>query len=177
MSADVAPLMSQLIPPELRGHLGFLLAKSKQRLAEDLNAVLPADGPSLRHFAVLSVIGWRGGQRQTDLGDALGLDRTTIMKVVDDLERRGMLSRARRAEDRRAYTVGLTEQGRAWRESVLPLIVEHEERFLEPLSPGERALLQEMLLRLVENSLIRKQVQPPSEPQSQPTHFPANSRS
>jgi DNA-binding MarR family transcriptional regulator len=157
MPSEAGSLSSTPVPPKLRLHLGFLLTKSRQHLAEELDSALPADGPSLRHFAVLSTLEWRAGLRQTDVGDVLGLDRTTTMKVVDDLESRGMLHRTRRTEDRRAYTLEITDAGRAWKESVLPLILAQEERFLSPLSPGERVLLQEMLLRLVENSLHRKQ--------------------
>jgi DNA-binding MarR family transcriptional regulator len=149
---------AELIPPEFRGHLGFLVAKAKQLLSEEMDAMLSVGGYSIRHFAVLSMIRRHHGLRQTDLADMLGVDRTTMMKMADELEQRGLLQRIRSAEDRRAYSLELTAAGEAWyAETLLPIVAE-EERFLAPLSPGERALLQEMLLRLVESALDRRQV-------------------
>ncbi|WP_428309639.1 MarR family winged helix-turn-helix transcriptional regulator [Hydrocarboniphaga sp.] len=150
--------VAELIPAEFRGHLGFLVAKAKQLLSEELDALLREGGYSIRHFAVLSVIRRNAGLRQTDLSDMLGIDRTTMMKMADELEQRGLLQRIRSAEDRRAYALELTAAGQAWYTDALVPIIAEEERFLAPLSPGERALLQEMLMRLVENALDRRQV-------------------
>lgn len=154
-----APLtIAELIPPEYRGHLGFLVAKAKQLLSEEMDAMLRRSGYGIRHFALLSMIRRHPGLRQTDFCDTLGVDRTTMMKLVDELEQRGLLQRIRSTEDRRAYTLELTAAGQAWHAEILVPIIAEEERFLAPLSPGERALLQEMLLRLVESALDRRQV-------------------
>src|SRR3546814_20453023 len=86
------------------------------------------------------------------LHDALpifGIELTTTMKSVDELERAGMLRRTPHADDRRANALDLTSKGRSWREKMLPRIAEQESTFLDSLSQGERTLLQELLLRLV----------------------------
>src|SRR3546814_11464831 len=85
----------------------------------------------------------------------IGSDRTTTMKIVDELERAGMLRRTPHADDRRANALDLTSKGRSWREKMLPRIVEQESTFLDSLSQGERTLLQELLLRLVTASFDR----------------------
>ena len=154
---EAAAGAGSLVPPEYRGHLGFLVAKARQLLSEAMDVQLSADGYSVRHFAVLGGIRHRSGLRQTDLCDILGIDRTTIMKVVDDLEQGGLVHRNRHPEDRRAYVLELTDAGLAAHARMLVPILAQEELFLSPLSPGERALLQEMLLRLVESALDRKQ--------------------
>ncbi|MDB5972991.1 MAG: MarR family transcriptional regulator [Hydrocarboniphaga sp.] len=154
---EASPAVRSPVPPEYRGHLGFLVAKARQLLSEQMDARLSASGYSVRHFAVLGGLGRQSGLRQTDLCDTLGIDRTTIMKLVDDLERGGLLQRNRHPDDRRAYVLELTDAGQAAHARMLVPILAEEEQFLAPLSPGERALLQEMLLRLVERALDRKQ--------------------
>ena len=157
MSVPSLPPPAEPVPPEYRGHLGFLVAKAKQLLSEEMDARLSGSGYGVRHFAVLSRIRLKTGLRQTDLCDTLGIDRTTIMKLVDELERRGLVQRRRHPEDRRAYVLQLTAAGQtAYAEMLEPILAE-EQRFLAPLSPGERALLQEMLLRLVDSAHDRKQ--------------------
>jgi DNA-binding MarR family transcriptional regulator len=151
--------LAQLIPPEFHGHLGFMLSKAHRALLDEVEPVV-GDGLSIRHFAVLSVVQRRQGLRQTDIGEVIGIDRTTTMKLLDELEHAGMLRRRPHAEDRRANALELTAKGRATRERILPRLVEQEAVFLQPLSPGERLLLQELLLRLITTSFDRKRKPP-----------------
>lgn len=74
------------------------------------------------------------------------------MKMADELERRALVSRSRSLTDRRANTLSLTARGKRWISTLLPAAMGEEERFLAPLSPGERALLQELLVRLVRHA-------------------------
>lgn len=148
-------MTSELIPAEFRGNLGFLVAKAKQLLSDELDVALRDSGLQIRHFAVLSLIRRRAGLRQTDLCEVLGVDRTTMVKVVDDLEGAGLLRREPHAADRRAHALQMTEAGEQWHSRTLVPVMDHEQQFLAPLSPGERALLQEMLTRLVDSALVR----------------------
>ncbi|PPE76014.1 hypothetical protein C3942_00560 [Solimonas fluminis] len=143
------PLFSELLPAEFTGNLSFLLARTRQDLAEEMDAVFDGDGLGIRHYAILSLLFRRGGLRQTDIAAVMSLDRTTTMKVMDELEGRGLLQRSRHSEDRRANAIDLTEAGRAWRERHMNRVLEQEQRFLSSLTPGERTLLQELLLKLV----------------------------
>jgi DNA-binding MarR family transcriptional regulator len=138
-----------LIPSEFKGALGFLLALSKQRLADEFVAAFDARGLGARHFAVANLLWHRPGLRQTDIAQVFAMDRTTVMNVVDELEASVMVKRQPHADDRRAHAIELTEAGSAWRTQMLPVVAECEQRFLSPLTPGERALMQELLLRLV----------------------------
>lgn len=154
-SPNQRPDPAQLIPPEFQGHLGFMLSKAHRALLEEIDPAV-GDGLSIRHFAILSVVHHHSGLRQTDIGGAIGTDRTTTMKMIDELEQAGMLRRKAHTEDRRANALDLTAKGRATRERIMPRLAEREAVFLEPLSPGERLLLQELLLRLITASLDRK---------------------
>jgi len=152
------PLFSELLPAEFKGNLSFLLARTRQELADEMDAIFDGDGLGIRHFAVLSLLFRRGGLRQTDIGAVMNLDRTTTMKVVDELEDRGLLQRSRSSEDRRANAIDLTDAGRAWRERHTTRVLEQEQRFLSSLTPGERTLLQELLLKLVAGVHQRRSV-------------------
>lgn len=143
------PLFSELLPAEFKGNLSFLLARTRQDLADEMDAVFGDDGLGIRHYAILSLLFRKGGLRQTDIAAVMSLDRTTTMKVVDELEARGLLQRSRHSEDRRANAIDLTDAGRAWRERHMSHVLEQEQRFMSSLTPGERTLLQELLLKLV----------------------------
>jgi DNA-binding MarR family transcriptional regulator len=80
---------------------------SHQRLA----ATLAPLGLAARDFGVLAFLS-RGPLSQRQLIDLLGVDKSTMVRVVDDLERQGLLVRRRDPNDRRAYAVELTDHGR-----------------------------------------------------------------
>lgn len=138
-----------LLPAEYRGNLSFLLVRARQGLFEMMDAVFADENLGVRHYAILGLLVRRGGVRQTDIASVMSLDRTTTMKVLDELEERRLVQRSRNSEDRRANAIDITAAGRAWRERHLAAVVAQEQRFLEPLSPGERALMQELLVKLV----------------------------
>jgi len=142
------------IPEEFRGHLGFVLARARLELIRRLDVVIQPSGLYARHFALARLLQQRPGLSQVEIAGLLGTDRTTTMKMIDELERQGLVSRSRSHTDRRANTLRLTKPGERWMSALLPTAVGEEERFLAPLSPGERALLQELLVRLVRHATV-----------------------
>ena len=67
---------------------------------------------TLVQFRSLVVLASRGPQRITDLAVGLGIAPSTVTRLCDRLVRRGFVQRFRRAGDRRATWVALTERGR-----------------------------------------------------------------
>ncbi len=140
---------SALVPPELEGHLGFLLSRCRQKLIDQLDVLMARDQLSIRHFVLVSLLERRGGMSQAEIGEFMLLDRTTTMKLVSELQARGLLARRRRRDDRRANAVDLTDAGREWLRARMPEVLREESTFLSPLSQGEQALMKELLVRLM----------------------------
>ncbi|MBI2383296.1 MAG: MarR family transcriptional regulator [Gammaproteobacteria bacterium] len=139
----------QPLPPELCQHLGFVLAKAKQELAARLNRLTGEDGLSIRHFGILVLLSRRGAMRQTEVADAMRLDRTTVMKMVDELEAAGFVRRAADPRDRRANALNVTAKGTRWIERLGPAALDAERAFLAPLTAQEQDTLRRLLMRLV----------------------------
>ena len=89
------------------------------------------------------------GMKQTQLADAIQLDRSSVVSVLDKLEARGLVERVRAPDNRRANALHLTTEGRHILDSLIPQVRAHEERVLGNLDPAERAQLQKLLGRLV----------------------------
>jgi hypothetical protein len=60
-------------------------------------------------FALLNVIGAREGAIQQELGAAMGIDRTTMVALIDQLEDAGLAERRPSKTDRRAREVTVVE--------------------------------------------------------------------
>jgi len=87
---------------------------------------------------------------QTSLGQEVGLDRTTTADVVKRLEDRGLLERRANPSDRRTRHVRLTTEGQALVTELQGDMTRAQERLLQPLRPAEKAMLMDLMRRLVE---------------------------
>jgi DNA-binding MarR family transcriptional regulator len=136
------------LPPAIAERLGFLLGKTHYNLVQSIEPALPP-GITPKHFGCLSVVASEGPLSQQRLSERMGLDRTTIVSIVDGLERAGYVERRRDPDDRRAYALETTKAGHAWLGEVGATFLEAEAEFLAPLSASERRTLVELLQRLL----------------------------
>jgi DNA-binding MarR family transcriptional regulator len=132
---------------EFAGQLFFRLWRASHvRAAEALETV----GLTPALFGLLNVIGARKGAIQQELGAAMGIDRSTMVSLIDQLEDAGLAKRRPSATDRRAREVAITAKGRRLLERARKLLSETEDEVLAGLSPGERGELVKLLRRALD---------------------------
>ena len=127
-----------------------MLGRAAQRVQTMGERDLESLGISPREYTVLAVLAERSPLTQTRIGEILGLDRTTILKLGASLERKGLVIRERDEHDRRAYAVGLTAAGDRLRGEAFTRLVDCEERFLTPLAGDQREELHDLLSRVID---------------------------
>ncbi|MGJ5748620.1 DNA-binding MarR family transcriptional regulator [Streptomyces puniciscabiei] len=128
--------------------LGLLLRRAHWRAAAVMEEALRPLGIELRHFAVLIVLVDRGPTVQRDLAAATGYDKAGIMRIVDDLERRGLAVRKNVPGDRRVRAVEITPQGVELFDAAHVAAEPLAERLVADLSPGEPEKLTDLLTRI-----------------------------
>jgi MarR family transcriptional regulator for hemolysin len=136
-------------PTSLSDNLCWLLSRASQALTTELTAALAKAGLSPRAHCVLSTA-MTGEYTQTALAQAVGLDKTTMVVTIDELEAAGLAERRPAAGDRRARVIGVTKAGRRKVARAREIMVEVQGDVLDSLPARERALLLESLTRLVE---------------------------
>ena len=87
----------------------------------------------------------------SDISREFRHDSGAMTRVIDQLERRGLLERKRSAADRRAVELSLTPLGRRTVESLLPVVVEQMNLALSPFTRDEFLQLRSLMTRLVEH--------------------------
>jgi DNA-binding MarR family transcriptional regulator len=92
------------------------------------------------------------GLTQTALAKQMEVEGPTLLEALDRLQQNGLVRRVRRAEDRRAYALELTDLGREIIEDVKHFVPEREEELLADLSVEERETLISLLQRIVRRS-------------------------
>lgn len=97
-------------------------------------AAIAPMGIDTREWAVLNCLTEERGYSQGEVAQRLGVDRTTMVALVDDLQRKGLVVREPHPEDRRKNRVELTLEGRNVLKRGAPFIDDAERRFLAVLS-------------------------------------------
>lgn len=133
-----------LKPGVLSGLLGYRLRVAQQAVFRDYARAIPEASPG--RAGILFLIDANPGVTQSRLAQAVGLDRSTLVGVLHDLE--GLVER-RRGTDRRTNGLWLTRTGRALVESLKRRVRVHERRVAARLTPAERSQLLELLEKLI----------------------------
>ncbi|MFF3410411.1 MarR family winged helix-turn-helix transcriptional regulator [Streptomyces sp. NPDC002742] len=124
---------------------GYLLHKAGLVLVEDVEKALGAVGMRIRDFFVLAALAGGPELSQQDLSRLLNLDPTTVVTVIDEMERNGHVERRRNPADRRRYNLILTESGREALATADRVATEVESTFFGGLAEDEREALRKML--------------------------------
>jgi MarR family transcriptional regulator, lower aerobic nicotinate degradation pathway regulator len=123
---------------EFAGQLFFRLWRaSHTRTATALESI----GLTPALFAILNYLQEHDGAIQQQIGSAMGIDPSTMVSLVDQLERTGLAKRRPHPLDRRAREVLITPKGRRTLKQARELAVEVETDVLQGLSPAERRQL------------------------------------
>jgi DNA-binding MarR family transcriptional regulator len=129
---------------EFAGQLLFRLWRvSHTRTAAALEVV----GLTPVLFALLNVLGSHDGAIQQELGAALGIDPSTMVSLIDQLESAALAGRRPSARDRRAREVAITPQGRRLLKRARRVVSEAEDEVLGGLTDDERRDLVGLLRR------------------------------
>jgi DNA-binding MarR family transcriptional regulator len=127
---------------------GYLMKRAFNVVQSDLARVLEPFGLRMLSFSTLMVVIDNPDITQTQLAQALSVERSNIVVVLDTLEEAGLLNRNPVPRNRRAYALRATLAGQRLAEKACKAVAAHEARLFGGLSPAEHAVLREALGRL-----------------------------
>lgn len=128
--------------------LGYHLRRAQAAVFADFMRTMEHDRITPGQFGVLTLINCNPGLNQSALARVLGIERSTMVAVIDGLEERGLVARNLSASDKRAYVLALTEQGKALLGRVQPKVRRHERRIAAALDADEVTALIDLLKRI-----------------------------
>jgi DNA-binding MarR family transcriptional regulator len=138
---------TELAFAELDGLLGYLLRRAQGAMHRDFMAAVASFELTQKQAATLWLIHANAGVSQAEIATALGMDRATMMALVDRLEDRGFLIRKRSSVDRRRQELYLTPSGQSILKKCKVRIGEHEEKFRALFTASELESLLDALKR------------------------------
>jgi DNA-binding MarR family transcriptional regulator len=137
------------VHPQLKVYLSYCLYKGALRLRAMMNEALEPYGLISPQVGMLALLKSLGAINQMGLGREMGIDKATMVKLIDGLEKRGLVKRIQGTPDRRAKMLQITTKGERHLEELSHTRAKVEARFLEPLSKSEQALLRKVMPKLL----------------------------
>ncbi|NTZ05907.1 MarR family winged helix-turn-helix transcriptional regulator [Burkholderia metallica] len=146
--SPVSPLSSY----QMNDSVGYLMSRVKsvmtnlvtQRTQEEL-------GITGTQASMLFMIAVGRCSTAAELAREYGIDASAVTRLLDRVEKRGLLSRVRSVEDRRVVRLELTDEGRALAERLPPIFRSVLDQVLDGFTPEEVGFLKSMLRRILSN--------------------------
>ena len=140
---------ADLLPAALSDRLGFLLGRAHLAHRSIAELAFAPLGLGVKEFGALAVLVEEGPLSQQRLGKRQGIDRTTMVALIDELERKELVERRRDPTDRRAYSLNATAKGRRLLTQAGEAAKRAEDEFLRPIPARDRRRLKQLLRTLI----------------------------
>jgi DNA-binding MarR family transcriptional regulator len=137
---------------DLANYLPYLVNRLGGALvAEMIETTLAAFDLTIDMWRLLSVLSYRGTQRQVDLVDMTSIDASVVSRLVTRLVRLGLVTRRRSETSNREVVIELTAKGRAQVERIIPNAHKLEQIAAAGVSAKDMAVVKRSLRRMYEN--------------------------
>ncbi len=136
------------LPAKLRLWATYLLRQAAMRGAAHVSLALEPLGIKPPHHTILSLLE-NQADSQINLANRTQTDRTTMVRIVDELEQFGLVERQTKPEDRRTHHVTLTKKGQKHLEQSRAALNQADQTFLQALNPKEQAQFKQYLERII----------------------------
>jgi DNA-binding MarR family transcriptional regulator len=120
------------------GKIQWLRFRISRKLQTDLVQELKPFKLRLVTYSALVVIHDNPGLRQFQLADVLNIERPNLVAIVNELEHRNLIVRARAPTDRRAYALRVTAKGEQVFHTATAAVRKHEAKFCKDMSEDQR---------------------------------------
>ncbi len=130
---------------QLNTHIGYFARRFQVWIFQDLIRELATAKLRISHYSVLAIIEANPGLAQSEVAEAVGIEPARLVRVLDELERRGWIQRMRSATDRRSHALFLTVEGQKAFTHVKDLARRHETHVIERLGATKYGALMQML--------------------------------
>jgi DNA-binding MarR family transcriptional regulator len=139
-TTPASPKLDRGVLPTL---LGYVLRRTQSAVFADFAATFQTAGAALTpgEFGLLILVARNKGLSQMALARALGIDRSTLVPILDRLQARGLLVRRRSPTDGRTHALALTPSGNKALTRFTGLVRAHEKRIASRLSTAETRML------------------------------------
>ncbi|MFR1707706.1 MAG: MarR family winged helix-turn-helix transcriptional regulator [Clostridium sp.] len=131
--------------------IAFITNKSAKRLADEFNRRLQEHGSTRVQWIALFYIGKALEISQKELSDYMDVKESSMVRLIDRMEKEELVERRKDPEDRRITKIILTDKGKFLREELMPIGEEFQDDVLKGISKEDMGIFKEVLQRMTDN--------------------------
>jgi DNA-binding MarR family transcriptional regulator len=133
--------------------IGFIIECTEQCLKRELRKSFQAHGFDVTPYqwVVLYRLWEQEGLTQAEIAERTIKDKPTITRMVDVLEKKGLVVRRNDENDRRVYKIYLTEEGKMLEQELVPVVEAHIAKALQGIAPDKVESAKRLLLTICRN--------------------------
>ena len=135
----------------LDSFLPYLLNRAGVRIAAAFGDEVRPLGATLQMWRVLAALRDRDGRRMGDLSATTSIEVSTLTRLVDNMEKKGLVARRRDPEDSRVVILQVTAAGKQLTRRIVPIAERYEKVALKGFGTAEAATLKAALRQLYAN--------------------------
>jgi MarR family transcriptional regulator, organic hydroperoxide resistance regulator len=135
----------------LDSYLPYLLNRAGARIAASFSDKVRPLGATLQMWRVLAALREQDGRRMGDLSATTSIEVSTLTRLVDNMEKKGLVARRRDPQDARAIVLHATPAGRRLTQRIVPIAERYETVALAGFNAAETEILKAALRRLYVN--------------------------
>ncbi len=135
-------------PSDLDGFIGYHMKRAYVTLSTDFRRALGEDGFAPRVFSAMSLIVQFPNITQSELARKLGIERSGLVAIIDELEQRSFVRRQPVPGDRRVQALAPTDAGKAAYSKAWEVVHDHENQLLSHMTTAEKATLVSLLQKI-----------------------------
>src|SRR5579884_4015602 len=143
----------------MKNSVGYLIRRSTNLILPQMEALFAQEALTFSQWTVLMALREWGQSTAADLARNICHDAGSLTRLLDELEERDLITRARSETDRRVVALTLTTKGLSMVETILPRVVDFWNGLLVDFSHLEVKSLIKLLTRLV-NAAGEQRAQP-----------------
>jgi DNA-binding MarR family transcriptional regulator len=140
------------IPGELGRFPGYLLARLGDLSRRRFHRALEPEGLHPHAFGVMTMVHAQPGVSQQQLHEMTGIDPSSMVAVIDDLQERGLAERRPDPDDRRARAIFLTAEGERTLQRIGKVAARLQRELFGGLTEQELKTLHGLLRKLAESA-------------------------
>ena len=135
----------------LDSYLPYLLNRAGARIAAAFSEEVRPLGATLQMWRVLAALREGDGRRMGDLSETTSIEVSTLTRLVDNMEKKGLVARRRDAAAARVVALHVTPAGRRLAQRITPIAERYESVALAGFTAAEADILKAALRRLYRN--------------------------
>ena len=131
--------------------IAFITNKSAKKLADEFNRRLQEHGTTRVQWIALFYIGKAGEISQKELSDYMDIKESSMVRLIDRMEKEELVERRKDSEDRRITKIILTDRGKFLKEELMPIGQEFQNDVVKGISKENLEAFKEVLQRMTYN--------------------------